>query len=232
MFDKSEDIYDAIYAFKDYVGEADRVNEFVSQHKRSRGNALFDVACGTGAHLRELQRYYQCEGIDLDPKFVEITSGRLNVPTHLGDMASFKLDHKFDVIASLFSSIGYVLTVDRLNATIKTFAEHLNPGGVAIVEPWITPEKFTNGTLGNLTVDRENLKIARMHISKKVGNQSHIDFHYLVGRPEGIQYFSENHRMGLFTNAEYRLAFESAGFETYYDAEGLTGRGLYIGTLK
>ncbi len=41
--------------------------------------------------------------------------------------------------------------------------------------------------------------------------------------------FTEQHDLGLFDDDQYRAAFEAAGLETYFDAEGLDGRGLYIG---
>jgi hypothetical protein len=56
-----------------------------------------------------------------------------------------------------------------------------------------------------------------------------MSFHYLVGTPEGIDHFTEEHEVGLFTDQEYRDAFRAAGLEAEHDAEGLMGRGLYIG---
>jgi hypothetical protein len=35
--------------------------------------------------------------------------------------------------------------------------------------------------------------------------------------------------MGLFTTAEYRAAFEAPGLTVHHDAEGLIGRGLFVG---
>ena len=58
-----------------------------------------------------------------------------------------------------------------------------------------------------------------------------LDFHYLVGTPEGVEHFTEHHELGLFTDEEYRNAFTAAGLQVAHDPEGLIGRGLYIGTL-
>jgi hypothetical protein len=55
------------------------------------------------------------------------------------------------------------------------------------------------------------------------------DFHYLVGTPAGIEHFTERHEMGLFTDEQHRAAFTAAGLDVAYDAEGLMGRGVYIG---
>jgi hypothetical protein len=56
-----------------------------------------------------------------------------------------------------------------------------------------------------------------------------LDFHYLVGTPEGVEQFTERHELGLFTRDEYREAAIAAGLEPTFDRSGLTGRGLLIG---
>ena len=45
----------------------------------------------------------------------------------------------------LFSSIGYLATVERLRTAVATMAGHLERGGVLVVEPWILPEAWIEG---------------------------------------------------------------------------------------
>jgi len=232
LFSKSAKYYNAIYAAigKDYAQEARKVHEFIQAHKRSPGDNLLEVACGTGAHAMFLREYYQLEGLDLDGEMLAVARENLpGIPFHQADMADFDLGREFDVLTCLFSSIGYVRTVPRMEQAIATMERHLLPGGVLLVEPWFTPDQWKQGLVSALHVDEPDLKITRMSISESQGRLSFFVFHYLVGTPEGITYFTERHELGLFTQEEYLQAFHSAGLEVSHDPEGLDGRGLYIG---
>lgn len=229
MFTHSAHLYDAVYSFKDYVAESAKVHELIQD--RSPGAAtLLDVACGTGKHMEQLRDWYEVEGIDLDPALLELARERLgDVPVHVADMTSFDLGRKFDAVTCLFSAIGYVGTVERLNEAIAAMAAHLKPGGVLMLEPWVGPDVWVPGRPHLLSVDEPELKIARMTMSGREGRLAIMDFSYLVGTPAGVQHFTERHEAALFTVDEYRHAFGLAGLAVEHDEQGLIGRGLYIG---
>ena len=64
-YEKSSETYDAVYlSKKDYVKEAEQVHGIVQEQRKSAGNELLDVACGTGLHAEAFQRWYQVEGLD------------------------------------------------------------------------------------------------------------------------------------------------------------------------
>jgi ubiquinone/menaquinone biosynthesis C-methylase UbiE len=232
MFTKSARIYDAIYLNmgKDYAAEAGKVHALIQQHKQASGNLLLDVACGTGLHIGPLREHYQVEGLDLDKNMLEETRKKFpDVPLHHGDMVDFNLHHEFDAITCLFSSIGYVKTIPRLNQAVRNMAGHVKPGGVLLVEPWFSPEDWNAGKVHATFVNQPDLKIARMNISERKNNLSCFTFHYLVATPAGIGHFTELHELGLFTDDEYLEAFCISGLEVSHDPTGLDGRGLYIG---
>ena len=83
----------------------------------------------------------------------------------------------------LFSSIGYVRTLERLTLAARSICRHVAPGGIAIIEPWMTPESFSGGSVFLTTVDREELKISRVSRSEVRDRISWIEFQYL---PEGL----------------------------------------------
>lgn len=231
MFTKSARFYDAIYSWKDYQADADKLHAYITQHKQTDGNTLLDVACGTGGHFPYLREHYMLTGLDLDDKMLAVARDRFpDVTLHQASMVDFDLGQTFDVATCLFSSIGYVVTVEALNQTIETLCRHTKPGGVVIVEPWYSAERIDPNRVSALHVDETDLKITRMNRITVEDSVSTLHFHYLVGIPgKGIEYFTEDHVVGLFTHEQYMHAFTSAGLEVVYDSVGLMDRGLYIG---
>ena len=230
MFRHTAEFYDAVYAYKDYAAESRAVHEVVLRYKRSAGNALLDVACGTGAHLAHLRRDYRVEGVDVDAGMVAVARRRLpDVPIHEADMETLALGRRFDVVTCLFSAIGYMKTVDRLERAVRSMARHLVPGGVLVVEPWLLPDAYKPGSIHARFVDEPGLKLARVGVSTVEGRVAVMDMHYLIATPAGVERFEERHELGLFTADEYRGAFRAAGLEVVGGDEDLTGRGLYVG---
>jgi ubiquinone/menaquinone biosynthesis C-methylase UbiE len=232
MFSKSAQYYDEIYASidKDYVAEASKAHTFIQKYKKTKGSHLLDVACGTGTHASLLSKYYRVEGLDLDTNMLAVAKKKHpRIRFHQGDMTEFHLKKQFDVIVSLFSSIGYVRTKSRLQQAIKTMSGHLLPGGVLLIEPWFTPQQWHAGRASMTQVNQPDLKIVRMSHSGQRGKISTIEFQYLIGTARGIEHSLEIHELGLFSHEEYMEAFIRAGLDVIHDGEGLDGRGLYIG---
>ncbi|MGE3527118.1 MAG: class I SAM-dependent methyltransferase, partial [Gemmatimonadales bacterium] len=133
MFTRTADLYDLIYRqFKDYRAEA-RIVAGLIRELHPTGRSILDAGCGTGEHARFLveDHGYTVDGFDVEPAFVEIAgrkvpSGRFSV----ADMAAVDLGTRYDVVLSLFSSIGYLVTPERTTAALACFGRHLRPGGV------------------------------------------------------------------------------------------------------
>jgi hypothetical protein len=144
-------------------------------------------------------------------------------------MMAFDLADEFDVVTCLFSSIGYVRTQQNLTRAVACMTRHVVRGGVLIIEPWFTPDTWYTPSVHASLVDEPDLKIARVNTSFVEGRLSYFDLHYLIGTLEGTEHFVERHELGLFETAEVRSVLVEAGLDVTYDAEGLTGRGLFIG---
>jgi SAM-dependent methyltransferase len=231
MFAESAHIYDVIHGSShDFRASAARIRDLISSHTERATRSLLDVACGTGLYLSELQRTFAVEGLDLDPGMLAVAREKCpDIPLHEADMVEFDLGRRFDALICLGSSIGYARKLDRLRQTARTFARHVEPGGVAIVEPWFTPDAWDDGRISADLREGPGVKIARMLVSGQHDGVSTLDIHYLVGRKEGVESFVEHHELGLFTIEEYQAALTDAGFTVTHDPVGLLGRGLYLG---
>ncbi|HJP31198.1 MAG TPA: class I SAM-dependent methyltransferase [Candidatus Latescibacteria bacterium] len=232
MFQLSAEQYDVLYSVKDYEREAHLLREHLS-HLDPSLHTVLDVACGTGAHDEHLCRYYEVDGLDLKSEFVE-TARRRNQRGryHVADMRDFRLDRLYDTVICLFGSIGYARSRADLVRTLTCCREHLTPRGVVVIEPWLTPDAFESPAIhrhhsreGEVTVVRMSRSTRRQDGADCV---SVLDIHYLVGTPEGIDYSTETHELGLFTHRQMESALTEAGFcDIHHDRQGLAGRGLY-----
>jgi len=230
MFAESTRYYDRIYERKDYAGEAARLKELIAEHKRAPGNRLLELACGTGVHLSLLRDGFDCVGGDLAPEMLRIAEERNPGVEFLElDIADFDIGREFDVITCLFSSIGYVGTVERLRSSIAAMARHLAPGGVVFLEPWFRRDQYREDTAHMMAIDEPDLKLCRMNVSRVDGNLSILDMHHLVATPEeGTRHFVEHHELAMFEVADFAEASEAAGLGHVHLDRGLMDRGLHI----
>jgi SAM-dependent methyltransferase len=230
MFTESAALYDLIYStFKDYPAETAALAALI-RREHPRAKTILDVACGTGEHARLLARDhgFDVDGLDLDPAFVRIARAKLRGEVYEGDMTSFALGRRYDVVQCLFSSIGYVRTLDNVRRALSRFREHLAPGGVVLVEPWFAPGVMQQGRVSINTAERDDVRVARMAHTEVDGRLSRIRFEYLVGRASGIEHLTEVHELGLFTTEEQLRAFEEVGLTATHDPSGVDGRGLFV----
>lgn len=226
-------IYDEIYAWKDYAGECRRIRQLIRQYGPPHPRTLLDVACGTGAHLAYLSRGLDATGLDLTEGMLRVARRKLpRVRFVRGRMEAFDLGRKFDVITCLFSAIGYARSPRDLRRIFHNFSRHLHPGGVAIVEPWLTRAVYRTGHVHVGRYGTAQFPIIRMNLAERRGNRSIMDMHHLVATPQGIRHWVEHHDMGMFEVRTYLAAFREAGFRARFLKNGLMkDRGLYVATL-
>jgi SAM-dependent methyltransferase len=213
------EVYDLIYGSgvgKDYAREAADLAALI-RDRQPTASSLLDVACGTGRHLSHLREYFgEVEGVELSPQMAEVAGARLGPEARVtvGDMRGFDLGRRFDAVTCLFSAIGYVQSREELRQTLQRFAAHLSPGGVLVLEPWITPEAWQAGSVHHHLAEQDGRTVVRLSYSglTKEG-KSLTDMHFLVGEQGvGIRHWREEHILSLFTDDEYLDAFALAGF--------------------
>jgi SAM-dependent methyltransferase len=211
------EIYDMVYTIgrdKDYVAEVTALVELIRK-QNPEADSILDVACGTGEHLRYLRdQFGHVEGLELSgPMRAKATAKVPEVVVHAGDMRDFALGRTFDVVVCLFSAIGYTRSADELRAATRAMTTHLAPGGLLIIDPWFHPDAWQGGQLDHTVAIADGREVLRLAHSSRIGQQSRVTYHYLVGDARGVEYFTDLHEMTLFTAAEYADAIRAAGCE-------------------
>jgi hypothetical protein len=143
-------------------------------------------------------------------------------------MSDFHLSNRYDAVMCLFSSIGYLKTLDRVGRAFRAFRDHLTPGGVIIIEPWFAPGVLDPTRVTRQTGEAHGIRVARVSHLQIEGTISRICFDYEITDTTGTRRASEVHELGLFTTDELLQAFHEAGLQVDYDPKGLTDRGLYL----
>jgi len=225
--------YDQIYHWKDYRKEARKIKKIIQRYKRSPGNSLLDVACGTGEHIRYLRDDFSCVGVDVSEQMLAVARRKLRgVEFVRGSMVDFELGRRFDVVLCLFSSIGHLKTRKEVGRAISNFGKHMKKGGVLIIEPWIRKSEWKDKTVHTQAYDSDSLKISRVNFGRAEGDFSILDERYLIAeKGRGIAYVRERVKMRFFELGPTLEAMRRAGLNAKFTEDSLMpGRGLLIAT--
>ncbi|MDQ5972126.1 MAG: hypothetical protein QG553_285 [Patescibacteria group bacterium] len=224
------EIYDLIYADKDYQGQAAKLTELIDSNCESGGNRVLEAACGTGTYMQFLDPHFSVDGFDLSAEQVVAAKKRLpDARIEKADMLDFDMGGQYDAVLCLFSSIGYLKTKENLDKAIANMAKHTLPGGLVIVEPWLRAEDIKPGHISIEQGKNEQLAVQRMGKLVQKGTISSLAMHHMIGTERGIEHFVETHELAVYTDEEFTDAFHKAGLSIEIDPEGLTGRRLCIG---
>jgi ubiquinone/menaquinone biosynthesis C-methylase UbiE len=227
------DLYDVICNAieKDFPGQAQRIGDLVRQ-ARPDGRAILDVACGTGEHARYLaEAGFEVDGIDLSPEM--LAKARARCPRgrfEVADMTNFHLGRRYDGMLCMSASIAYTVTLPRLREALACMRDHLEPGGITVVQPYLTPDAVPPVGMREYTFESGDYRVKRIRRSKIEGRRHLVHFHYTIEGPGGTRVAEEIDDFGLFTVDEMLAAFADVGLEATYDPtwSEVSGDGVYV----
>jgi SAM-dependent methyltransferase len=184
--------YDA--AMDDPAPRAARVLDFIDRY-RPDATTLLELGCGTGSILAHLTTVRSLTGLDQSPEMLAL--GRRKVPrAHLieGDMSSFALGQRFDVVICVFDSLNHLLTFDAWESTFAAVYDHLNEGGLFILDvntvgelrrlgeepPWVY-EFDDNVLIMDVSLAEDGLSLWDIRIFEHVGESQYLLHHEEIG---------------------------------------------------
>ena len=102
-----------------------------------RGRRLLDVACGTGnSFLPMLERGYAVVGCDLSPSMLARARAKADGRARVvrADMRALPWRGRFDLVTCIDDSMNYLLSTGDLVAALRSMAQTLVPGGLAVFD--------------------------------------------------------------------------------------------------
>jgi len=151
-------LYDVAFGFRDIPAECDGLLTLAARYGMKHPKRVLELACGPAHHLRELgRRGFTCHGIDINAEMLAYARElcrRENVDVTLrrGDMRTFHVAQRFDIVLCLFDSFAQCTTEPDAIATLRSSANALKQSGLLFVEFTHPSDYF--GASRSRTVDR------------------------------------------------------------------------------
>ncbi len=102
---------------------------------RPDARSLLELGCGTGAILNQLGSIPSLTGLDRSAEMLALASSKVPGARLLrGDMASFALGVRFDVIVSVFDTVNHLLDFEAWQSMFEAVHEHLDRDGLFIFD--------------------------------------------------------------------------------------------------
>ena len=232
MYASAARFYDILHEARGRDAEAEADLVLAELRRRTVSpRSLLDVACGTGAHLPRFADALEVVGLDRSEAMLAVAASRApDVELVTGDMRDFGLQRRFDAVTCLFSSIGYLVEEAEVHQAIATMASHLEPRGVLLVEGWVEPEHWHDGTVNSDCGRDGDVAVARVVRSARDGLRGELFMRYVAATPEVIETIDEHHVMRLSSSDDFEGALRAAGLSFERLPHMLhPGRPVYVG---
>jgi len=195
----------------EYEGEVETYVDLIKGHATKPPNTLLHLGSGAGGQDRFFKRYFTVTGVDLSPGMLK--KARITHPDIEyieGDMRTLRMNRQFDVVV-IPDSIDYMSSLEDLQQAIQTAALHLKSRGVLLVVAK-TEETFRNNNFA-YSGERDGLHVTLFennYINPFRPNTYEAYFVYLIRKQGDLTVHTENHVLGLFSQATWEQVFSDA----------------------
>ncbi len=213
LYDELADWWPLMSAPAEYAEEAGIYADAIALHARREVHHVLEIGSGGGNNASHIKERFDMTLVDLAPGMLAV-SERLNPELeHIqGDMRTVRLGRLFDAVL-IHDAIAYMTTEDDLRAAIKTAAEHLEPGGIALFVPDETTENYVaEASHGGHDGDGRSMRYFQWS-TEPVGTVAYTTFVYVfrAGDDESIE--TERHSFGVFPRDTWLHLIAEAGLE-------------------
>ena len=131
--------YERFAAFYDVVMDdpeprAVRVDAAIQRY-RPDAASLLELGCGTGSILARLTTSAALTGLDRSPEMLRVCASKVSGARLVeGDMSSFDLGERFDVVVCVFDSVNHLLDVASWASLLSCVRRHLADGGLFVFD--------------------------------------------------------------------------------------------------
>jgi len=200
---------------------------------------LLELGCGGGnlaSHMPAHVPGVQLTLVDLSEQMLSLSRSLNPDAEHIeADMRTMRLNRAFDAVL-VHDAIDYLLTRDELDDLAATIAEHLHPGGVAVLAPDHVVEAFVPGTDwgGSDAPDGRAARYLEWTWDPDPDDTwAQADYSFVLREPDGeVTFVGESHKFGLFPVQTWLEVLEQAGLSAVPIAEqtddGREPRTLFV----
>jgi SAM-dependent methyltransferase len=220
------DVYDLIYADKNYEAEAlfvvSLLQRFLAPWNLEK--RIVDLACGTGRHALQLASMgFRVTGSDISSAMVSIarkaaSERALKVPFSVQSFQNCgSLGGKYDAALAMFASLGYLLSDEDLSKTLAGVRALLAPNGIFVFDVWNGDAVVKDyAPVREKHVSNESLQVTRIsRTTLDKGNRvATVNFEFdVTRRASAPAKFAEVHRVRYFFPDELVRFLENHGFD-------------------
>ncbi len=220
------EVYDLLYADKDYAAEAAFVAGLLQQFlgRPAAQTRVVDLACGTGRHVMELAALgHRMTGSDISSQMVSLAKAAaakrgLPIPFHVQSFQTCgSIGGEYDAALAMFASLGYLSAPEDLGRTLAGVRALLAPGGVFVFDVWngqavlqdYSPVREKRASGASVSV----IRTSRTTLDRATQSAT-VNFEFTVTRRGGAPAeFSESHRVRYYFPDELAQDLEKSGFE-------------------
>ncbi len=139
------EMYDHLYAHKDYAGECDLIRQAFRKYGTGEIKHIADWGCGTGSHTIPLaEQGYHMTGVDLSEAMLRIARRKaaapgLDINWVKGDIRDVQLPSQFDAGLYMFAVLGLLQTNQDVMAALRNARRYIRLQGLMLFDVWYGP---------------------------------------------------------------------------------------------